>query len=137
MIKGRQRMGEIGKVDPQAKMDALEPYVKMLETKVFQTWMGTLKGELKILEEWAWRGNFNDPYGRFDAALNELNIPQPTNQTELMNVWMVLRGVSNYWGNKLAALELMKKQYEKLQAQVREALKKETEKMEGKKEGGK
>ena len=120
-------MGEIGKINPGARMEALEPYVKMMETKVFQVWSETLRGELKVLEEWAWRGNFDDPFGRFDKALSELNIPKPTNQTELMNVWMVLRGVSNYWGNKLAALEKVKTQYESLQKQVREALKRATE----------
>lgn len=112
-------MGEIGKVDPAVKMAALKPYLILLEDKAFQAWQATIEGELEKLREFSWQVGGIDQFGKFDAALIEMKMVRPTNQQEIMQVWMCFRAVNNYWGSKLQFLKDMKLKYEFLEKQLK------------------
>jgi hypothetical protein len=112
-------MGQVGKVDPALKMAALKPYLTLMDDKAFKAWLKTLEGELDLLREWSWQVGEVDRFGKFDAALTEMKMMRPTNQQEIMQLWMCFRAVSNYWNAKLQELESMRLKYEFLEKQLK------------------
>jgi len=111
-------MGQVGKVDPASEMAKLKPYLILQEDRTFLTWLKTIEGELDLLREWSWQIGEVDRYGKFVAALTEMKMTPPTNQQEIMQLWMCFRAVSNYWTAKLEALKSMKLKYEIFQKQL-------------------
>jgi hypothetical protein len=112
-------MGEIGKVNPALEMAAIKPYLILQEDKAFQAWLKTIEGELDKLKEFSWQIGGLDQYGRFDAALNEMDMVRPTSQRELMQIWMCFRAVANYWGAKMQFLKRMRVKYEFFEKQLK------------------
>lgn len=88
-----------------AKLDALRPFVELVEAKGFRGWKAHIEDELELLEKWGWNSvSTSDPL-KMSKAFAELGLQAPSSFEELHGCWLAFRSARNYMRAKLDWLD--------------------------------